>query len=445
VIVGFVLAALSLAPVPACTKLMDDVAPVAGDDSPAADDASGSDDSTGSDDSVSSDVASELDVAPAFVPWSVDFNAIPVGNAGNLSTKVGGRLSLSRASAATVQTSASTVDTTPSTDEARVGSLGQGWQGLVIEEVRTNLVLGSRRPESRPWYGLVPTVLGTAPDGTPNAAELSCNANDIGPFEGMPSPVPPPWVGSGWFRTRAPQAPLQWDVNDDPNGVQDPAVFAFVSTTGTGVWQRSIIPSPAQLSALNFQSIDGRMRGAGTRAEPVDVYADLFQLEPGLFATEAIVTSAVAPATRAGDHLWITDAATATDGGQLSLYMLVHPKGGSSQYVADAYLWYVDAEHYAKLSSQGLTVAFGAYQATAAQPVFAPWSAVEWFFRVGAGRVSAAIRMNGGMVTRLIDATPRDAFPTGRIDLLSSGASGELSCWLERVTLYRAGAAPPGF
>ncbi len=107
-------------------------------------------------------------------------------------------------------------------------------------------------------------------------------------------------------------------------------------------------------AALNFNGLAGVLGGPEAN-QTVDQIVDLAQVEFGQFATEPIVTASSA-ATRAGDHLQIVDGPGAVDGGQLSLYLKMYPKGDATQYSAPAYFWYADSQDYALFNLQTQSV-----------------------------------------------------------------------------------------
>ncbi len=395
--------------------------------------------------------------ASATPMWSATFEqdgGVAPGNAHTL-TAIVPQLALTRGSAATVQTSPSTVDTTPGVNDARIGSTGAA-QGLVVEESRTNYVLWSR--DMANWPGneagtTVTAAYAAGPDGSESGTRLQVPAGTAsGSLVWVATTLGQTLTYSEWLRASAVPVPggpiVQWGAcdNDYNQVATDPPM--------TTQWTRSILPPLTQGSdqlpavAATFANPSWCGDTTNTPLLAVDQVVDLVQGELGQFATEPIVATG-ATATRAGDHLQIVNGAGAVDGGQLSLYLKMYPKGGALAYTAPSYFWYLDANDYALFNplSQTVTIAVKGVVATSPAPTGTPTAlfnagqTVEWFLRAGSGAGLVELRVNGGtLVTLLNTKTLTGALaPAGSIDLLSSGTTNQFSAWLADVAVYRKG------
>lgn len=371
--------------------------------------------------------------------FSADFTAATLGAMANATFAAAYGLAFARASAATVQTGAATVDSTPTTDVPRIGSVGAAWgRGLVLEESRTNLITNSRAAHLAATAGSLVSYTNaafTGPDGTPTIADRVQVTS--GGFSNYATVGTVSGVGS------------EWVVQGSAGTTYDLNVFnAGNSATGgsaTASWQRVSIFT---VNATGFVPADGRANviAAGNRDNGID----FMQFEAGNFATEAIVTAG-ASATRAGEHLSKASSASLVDAGRVGMYAKVIPKGALSGSAAAAYLWYVDASNYARIETTGnVTVTIGGTtQALSSSPV--TWSAqdtIELWVEAGGGSLStiAKYRANGGAATTIGTTTPLGSVsPGGGMDLLCSGTSGQLTSWVQQIVFYKSGQRPVGF
>ncbi|HEY2517368.1 MAG TPA: hypothetical protein VGI39_41125 [Polyangiaceae bacterium] len=405
-------------------------------------------------------------------------------------------LALYRNSVATVQTSPSTIDTSPGVDEARIGNTGKV-RGLVIEEARTNVYVNSRNPgvTFRSANGWNTVVTGTtvtpayaaSPDGSSNGTrvQIPVLGGNSGVSQFFTGKVVSPgevltfseWLRStlGSYDAGAGATPpiLQWGSCD--NAYRSEWSVATPTTTD---WARSILPSQAAAPSGATMSLAPAFQswgwcgdlgvGVNSNLYSVDQVVDLIQAEPGYFATEPIITGS-AMASRAGDHLEIPNGPTAIDGGQLSLYLQMYPKGDALAcptvftnsgktvpmcapgYTSPAYLFYIDPNNYAFFDArtQSVQLAVGGSVLTSPpaavsdaglpiQGLFSAGQSVEWFIRAGVGAALVQLRVNGA-VTTLIDGTLSGAVAAGPIDLLSRGTSNQFSAWLANVAIYPQG------
>jgi hypothetical protein len=407
--------------------------------------------------------------------WVVDFTAITPGNVHTLAA-LEPRLGLSRASTATVQTSASTIVSTVGVNEARVGSPGAGVQGLVIEEARTNSVLNSRNCSNDIIQlqnggavdaGTIIANCSQSPDQT-----LSASCIDLPSGEYAKQVVEPATGDNVIASLWALGTPVQWAFGSHIAG----NACSFIPSVTA--WTREVMPPIAILSG-GWGEIHPAVGYSGscppsttwTTATALHEVIDFQQVEVGNFATEAIPTT-TAVQTRAGDLLWIADGAGAVDRGQLSLYLKLVPKGNATDYGAPMYLWSIDSGNYVAFNpaTQQVAVAVGGGLPLQSLPIegdggdagppalFAAGSTVEWFLRAGAGTVLVEYRVNGGPVSTLLQGNlsgnVAPSSPDGGsvpVDLLSrvdpdtGNPAGQFSSWLTTVAVYAQGAAPPGF
>lgn len=371
---------------------------------------------------------------------SYDFTGATLGNLGTLSSSYAG-LNLTRASAATVQTSASALDSTPSTDQARIGSTGAAWgRGLVIEESRTNYATGARTiPTNWPiaGSGVTYTASQSSPDGTSNAVRVQLSGS--GTFSNYQATGATAGVAtfySEWARGTSTSQSHNLIMGNGGS-----ASNAFVVNTST-TWQR--FTSNAYAANNPSQAIipvDAEYNSIGA----VDVVLDFCQVELGSFPTEAIVTAG-ATATRAGDRVFVTSAATMIDTNRMGLAFRFIAKGTPAQYSANAFIWYIDASNNAWIdTSQKVNVKLGGTTVTSASAIsWAAGDVVDLWVACGAGSNAVVeYRVNSGATTTLLNtALAGNPSGAGNIDIFCSGTSNQLSAWLQSVSAYKTGQQP---
>lgn len=389
--------------------------------------------------------------APSGVVWEARLDSLPLSTATNatelrsLLAALG--LTLTRASAATVQTSSSSLVTSGiGVDDPRVGDAGYG-RGLVLEESRQNIVVRCRvgNPGGAGWLaGNAGTMTGTYANGPDGAAMTAAritvdSTGDYGTYtsNGITSAAN---VGSLWYRLL--------DRLNKPSVLPSlPAGAAYRETVTPGVdtWFRYVSPVRTAAATYAVQVHDTSVLSA------VDAVCDCAQMEGGTWASELILTTGAA-ATRQPDRALLDSAARIVRGGRVGIHVRAALKGsigGSNDYAADPFLWRYDANNYASINrtTGAVTVVIaGASYTTASGFTAARGDVVDYWVEAGGGSLQTVVkaRKNGGAVTTLGTTSPQGTHPSATsMDLLSNaGSSGHLSCWLQSVRAYAPGRRP---
>lgn len=387
--------------------------------------------------------------------WEARFDLMPLSDGSNStllrSYLAACGLTLTRASSATVQTSASTVVTSGiGVDDPRVGDAGYG-RGLVIEEARTNSCDTSNPSSWGVSFATQSNV--TGPDGATSASRLNdTDAVNTGfAAKTISYTAATQYIASCWMLPEASSpANSTFSFNTNDNG---PSV-SVTRPTGLGAWARYVgatYVSGAGPSS-NFSIVPAYAAAAHTGA----CSFALFQRENGKFSTEAIVTAGAA-ATRNADRV-VVDATRLIRSGRIRVSLRVALKGsigGSNDYSADPYLWRYDASNYATIDrttgAVTVVIAGGSYT-TASGLTASAGNVIDYWIEAGGGSASTVVQArkstdNGvtfGAVTTLGTGAAQGTHPSATsMDLLSNaGSSGHLSAWVHRVTAYGAGRRP---
>lgn len=383
------------------------------------------------------------------VIWFADFQApVPLGA---MVTPTGGLSFTRTTSNDTVQTSATTIITGIAANTLRIGDNGSG-QGAVIEEIRTNLIASSRNLVTGWSTGTGETMTGNyaaGPDGSVLADREQVSSGNYGRYLVL-TPANGNYTGSLWHRSPAGGTTHLWYLNQL-------AVYQYSGSTLSTPWSKDVLHLNTVTSSVTFMSNDGRLRDvypAGAR----DAVIDIVQFELGLFGTEGIITTG-STLSRAGDRLWHPNSAVMLENGRYSFEFKLRPKGGSSDYSSNMYLWWIDASNYSGIvfSTRVLTLTIaGVGRTFLALPTWNADDLLEIWVAGGGGSFGAqseapsiaAARVNGGAtfqlgtLARLPDAT------VGPINFLCSAATpatplNHFSSRLQLIQAYGYGQAPP--
>jgi len=379
------------------------------------------------------------------VLFVADFTTAPLGPQPSLASWA---LSFLRASPATVQTGASTVDSTPTNDQPRFGSVGAAWgQGLVLEESRTNLVTASSPTSASQIAGSATAAVSfgySAPDATQSGSQYANTGTlnksaQVSVASGASGNV----VHTKWAKGNPAGSNLEVAFHDqgghfDAALVPGPAAWSRLTKSMSGV-------SPfVDVAYLNFENAAG-WTGAN--------YVWGLQVENGQFATELGTTTGGA-ATRAGERLFYANGSALIDSGRIGMYAKFVPKGARGAYTAPLTVWSVDANNFATIDNVTGNVTIdisGTVQTLTSSPV--AWNAqdvvelwVEAGGASGAGGTRASYRTNGGAVKTIgTNATTQPKLvPSGALDVLCTGPTKELSSWVQQVSFWRRGQRPAG-
>ena len=391
-------------------------------------------------------------------------------------------LTFTRACASTVQTSASTIDSSPAIDQACIGSRGGATiQGLVIEHnVATynnvNNVPANPRNLSfgHGWTagtGVVTGNFANGPDGTLGCSRVVVAAGQYGPYN-SDAAAQGRYVVSSWQRSK----------DETVNGAMNQEWVAaaandsgFTQRAATNVWGRITTVRTLNAQASIYDTVEGRA-GSGVAAQARDVLVDFVQQQDGTFATEAIYNAAVNGPLRNSDILtYAQGSKLVTASGRIRFYARTIPKmasvesiiwasngGGSGTSVAwYLFSWGAAAANYAYIRESDkklvVNIAGGVVIASTTAVVFSANDIVEWDIEIGSGVASvASYRVNSGAWTNLtlgvIAGVPVVSGAMGlfhNLPAAAAGDKGQFTCWLQKVAflddgdLISAFALPP--
>lgn len=380
--------------------------------------------------SICGSMAGSGSVAPAV--WAIDASGLTPGaySAASLFTLGTGGLVLTRASAATVQTSATTVDSTPAANVPRVRSDGT-ITGLLLEESRDNYCQFSRGQLNSPWVSDATVTVDTA--AGPDGAVVADRVNTLSTHSGSRQPFTAPGTDQTWsVWTRATSGTSSQQLLVGSGGAGSKCVSsASIDTT----WRRMVVTgnSATKIAYVcegeNLTSVPGGI-AAGAR----DCIVDMAQYETGKFPTSFIYTSGAASATRAGERLRHDTPSALLVAGRLGLAFALYPLGASTEYIANMRLWTIDASNYAEVdfSTRVVTVVIGGVTRTlAALPTWSRLDLLEIWIAAGDGSslTLAKARINGGAVTDLgTGAAQAVVSPGGNpLEILCAGTAAQFS------------------
>lgn len=352
----------------------------------------------------------------------------------------------SRASTATVQTSASTMQTGLAVDAVPIVDRGGGAR-LCFEAARTN---GSLRSHD---YALLsdsgaPTTVYTpayapAPDGTNVGVRVQVVSGGWSKWTALVVAAGVKAVGSWWARVTAGTGVVRGVFDDNGSNPQ------VVRNTGaTTTWARySAGPIAINTTTARLVANDGR-NAPPAPAEAIDVVTDGHQIEAGGFPTSLIVTGA-ALATRSGARLRHTSPANVVIGGRIEAEFDLEPHGASTEYTADgahAHLLYIDASNYARWVTATRVVEVCVGGVTYSSPALPTWTRgqrvrISVAMGNGAPRVAAVVGAGSYALIGVGAAQAALSIPAS-IDLLCAGTAGQFSADVRGITFYANGQSP---
>jgi hypothetical protein len=353
-------------------------------------------------------------------------------------------LTFTRASDATVQTSQNTVVTNGiGVNAPRVGNAGYG-KGLVIEEPRTNLVVFSRDTTGLFWSagtGEFTASYATSPDGTNNASRHKLDITEFGRYVvSTSSLVGAAYTFSEWVRT----------ADASPGYVQMGVGFGdvqfSVSALNSGSWQR--ISKKAAISDGSWSYMtaqDGRALTDGT-ARAVDAVCDLFQIEAGKFATEAIVTTG-SYGTRSGDRLRIDSTSRFVRDGRMYVELQFIPKANQSDLGSgERAMLYINSTNYISIDSSSGTIVVmvaGSFVGSNTNVTFNAGDIVRIYLEVGNGRSTIWTKVNDSAAVDRSDSTIMGSWPaSSAMDIFNSNAGSQVNVWLQSIRCFNPPNVP---
>jgi hypothetical protein len=377
--------------------------------------------------------------APApspFTPFTADFRS---ANLGSLADLRPWGLGFQRASTATAQTGVSTVDTTAGVNQPRIGSRGSSWgEGLVLEESRTNYAAFSS-PVSSTLSNVTFKI--SSPDGTKDALRYTNTGVSGTSFMEAVCPGCTTLPSGNLSSSKWIQA-VSGTVNIGESSPNSTA--SLTTTTASTSWSRPQLTVNA--TACSSVAVDAEVAAGWTGA--ANIWG--IQVEQGQFASELIPTNG-SPVTRAGERLYYANGSALVDGGRLSMYVQLVPKGNSNRYAAPMPVWTIDANNYATINNTtgALTVTIGGVaQMMASNVVFNARDVVELYLAVGGNQPTYASFRDNGALTVLSPATGSpvqgNVAPTGAVDILSNGTTSEFSSWVQVVSFLASNVVPAG-
>jgi hypothetical protein len=393
---------------------------------------------------VGSDGFSQNDII-----WEVDFRRFPLSdgtNAGYHTSLLSSKgLTLARASAATVQTSTSTVVTTGiGVDAPRIGDAGYG-RGLVIEEARTNALTYCNDFSQSFWTaigsggGSTRALSGIAPDGG-GAFRLTNGAPLI---EGNARMHGNGTFGAGRFSV------FTKSVVGSSVSLRYGGPTSYNTASNPTTWNRIIAVETAGVSnypvvyGANFDNAGALLSGAaGDQSEWWGAQVEL----GAKFPTELILTTG-ATATRAEDSLIAPTSIVRN--GRLGLAVKFIAKCGAAEFGGTHTLWsghgasITDSIVFSHITRQAVVRVGGAVLFSSAAWSFNRGDTVEIWSEIGGGSLPSVIkyRVNGGAVVTLYNGAPAPALTPVTCGLMSAG-SMNFSCWLQYARAYVPGRRP---
>jgi hypothetical protein len=346
---------------------------------------------------------------------------------------------LNRASAATVQTGTSTVDSTPTNDDARFGKADDSWQtGLVLEEARTNALLQNvSLAAPSPWTltnATNPSTL-TGPDA--GTAQLIDDATAVALGALSQSYASGSRVVSAWYKNTA----------GDVGSIGDGTALAYGDASGT--WKRLALANATSTVATLYPGSRNPQAVAGIGT------AGFWgpQSEVGAFPTEAIITTGAA-ATRGVDNCRIQNVSVlnAIAAPRIQRFEIsFRPKGAIASYVSTPVFFRGQGtgeqfESWFTPATGVITISVAGTDRTLATPI--TWAAndlVDMFFVFGGDAAPQVYyRVNSGPAVSLGAASGVHTHVSTliRLSLFSEDTAFPFSAWVYKFAAYQPGARP---
>lgn len=372
-----------------------------------------------------------------------------------------------RASAATVQTSASAVVTSGiAANQVRIGDAGSG-PGLVVEPERTNIIADSRDMTTATWTaadGTITANYAAGPDGSNVAQRTQLTAiNQVSRYKGTSTQINyttgQPYTASLWVRRTTADETTSSYIH--PQGTE-----IGTTVTATSTWKRTQMVTASAGSNGTHQYVpnvtfDKSAIGGAGSASSRDYVVDLHQVELGKYATEAIITT-TGSVTRNADRLYHTNDSVfqATNG----TYNYV---GFEIKFVAKSARADLEGANVSLFANNGasgaaigatinvstgmLSVQVGTVsQISNVAITWAKDDVVEIWIETGANTTTVAkYRVNGGAVTNLTSASPQTQSPAlagNTLDFFGPAGggttSGIVACRAQRISAYKYNKRP---
>ncbi|HEY6785154.1 MAG TPA: hypothetical protein VI159_09395 [Gemmatimonadales bacterium] len=389
---------------------------------------------------------------PSGVIWTQSFQTTSAGNLGTLSSYGSKALTLTRASAATVQTSASTIDTTPGVDQARVGNVGAAWDnGLLVEGSISNSFTQSNGSNwTTNGTATKTTGFATGPDGTLSGCRCQKTAAGTGYVQLNSVTTSTSNRVSYWIKSTS--GNTAWQQTEQLSGTALQAEAYSI----TNSWARYTVSVSNPTVGFGPLVADGNNRttsgGVDYSTTALDALVAYAQWEPAnKFPTSAIVTTG-ASATRSPDLL--ASNIVPADSGDLGLEIYLVVLGALTDYPADPMIFYFNANVYASFSASTtkLTIGLSTGSVTSASGVtLNPGDVLNLFIRwtptTGGTRADYRRSTDGGLswsaATSLISgATAAASFPSSNVQILNSASGQNFSGYLLEATAYAKGVSP---
>lgn len=383
--------------------------------------------------------------------WEARFDLMPLSNGSNStllrSYLAACGLTLTRASSATVQTSASTLVTSGiAVDDPRFGSNGTA-SGLVIEEGRTNSAKDCQDRSTVSWNAGTGTPTynyATGPDGLVLSDRDVCASAAFGRYQTVAVAASTVYAVSQWARRGV-------------IGVAGSNGLSLSDATNTGslesaladAWGRvsTQFTTAAAATALTYAPVEGRAV-YGLTAQARDTVTDLVQVEAGRFPTEAIITAG-ATATRSPERLALASSSSVVIGGRLCLEICVTAKMASTDYTGtQAYLWSIDGNNQCyvdKATGKLFVLCNGASFSTPTNPTWNAGDSVCFWVEAGGGALQTVVkyRVNGGATVTLgTSGSPQAKLSTGPLELANYITGRQFSGWFQYFRAWAPGRRP---